>query len=284
MEYPSDIDLESSINGNEYLFHYTSYLSALGILLSQQMRLGSLANMNDPLEFQDHRKEGLVFNGNISDEECYSKIKEYENAVIKKQNAVRLVSFSMDLSSRNHDDCYNNLSKGWARSRMWAQYADNHKGVCLVFDKNNLLESFRKEFTADLCETYCREVRYTNNLEPLKNALWKSCKSLLSSDKIDFLFQKCKDFRDEQEFRLLLINKKMKDDKEAVAFRISNAICAVIPGVRFPREDELSLKEAMKKCNPKIKWLSIWWNYGVPHLSDLERLLAKINKAKENKG
>ena len=284
MEYPSNVDLEYPINGSKYLFHYTSYLSALGILLSQQMRLGSLANMNDPLEFQDHSNEGLIFVGNSPEEECDLKIKNYEKAVIEKQNSVRLASFSMDFFSGNHTDCDNNLSKGWARSRMWAQYADNHKGVCLVFEKKNLVESFRKGLTGDLCKTYCRSVHYTNNLEQLKNALWRSCKSLLSNDKIGFLFQKSKDFRDEQEFRLLLINKKMRDDKEIVSFKISNAICAVIPGVRFPKEDELSLKEAMKKCNPQIKWLSICWNYGIPHLFDFERLLARINEAKRNKG
>ena len=55
MKYPSNTDLEmlASTTAEQYLFHYTTYSSALGILLSGQMRLGALANMNDPLEFQD---------------------------------------------------------------------------------------------------------------------------------------------------------------------------------------------------------------------------------------
>ena len=65
---------------------------------------------------------------------------------------------------------YNNLSKGWARSRMWAQYADNHKGVCLIFDKLCLEKEFKGSFEKSSCETFCDVVNYTNNLNPIRNA------------------------------------------------------------------------------------------------------------------
>jgi len=94
MIYPSEWDLKRFvINGdNPFLFHYTTYSSALGILISQQMRMGSLANMNDPLEFENHRGDGLVFSGNPSNKFLAKKISEFENAVAEKDRAVRLVS------------------------------------------------------------------------------------------------------------------------------------------------------------------------------------------------
>jgi hypothetical protein len=57
MKYPTDSLLESNDprKNDQFLFHYTTYSAALGILLSQQMRLGPLVNKNDPLEFEDHR-------------------------------------------------------------------------------------------------------------------------------------------------------------------------------------------------------------------------------------
>ena len=283
MKYPSNTDLELlvSTNANQYLFHYTTYSSALGILLSGQMRLGALANMNDPLEFQDCRDEGLVFVGSRSPEDCYSDLHDFDNAVIEKQNSVRLASFSMDLADGNQNEFYNNLSKGWARSRMWAQYADNHKGVCLIFDKMNLVQSFENTFKES--ETRYGVVKYTNDLEPLKCALWRSCKSLLTQDKIEYLFQKCEDFRDEQEFRLLLVNKDLKNAEKIVSFSISDSICGIIPGVRFPQENELSLKNARDFCNPNIKWLPIWWSYGMPRLSDPARFKAMIEETMKTK-
>ena len=38
-------------------------------------------------------------------------------------------------STRSPDEDYR---RGYARPRMWEQYGDNHRGVCLVFDKAEL--------------------------------------------------------------------------------------------------------------------------------------------------
>lgn len=188
MQYPSDILLERNVpeKENQFLFHYTTYSATLGILLSQQMRMGPLVNKNDPLEFEDHRDDGRVIHGNPSNEELAIIVGDYINAVDEKERSIRFASFAMDMSFCNppkdsQENCYNNLSKGWARSRMWAQYADNHKGVCLIFDKEKLVKSFKKAF--DSCETYCKEVTYTNNLYPLQESLAQNCKSLLTSEK-----------------------------------------------------------------------------------------------------
>lgn len=284
MKYPSKTLLESNVPRDEnlFLFHYTTYSAALGILLSQQMRLGPLVNKNDPLEFENHRDDGRVICNNPSDEDHDIIVNDYVNAVEEKERSVRFASFAMDMPFYNppkdsQENCYNNLSKGWARSRMWAQYADNHKGVCLIFDKESLVKSFENAF--DLCETYCKEVTYTNNLYPLQESLKQDCKTLLASEQIDFLFQKCQDFRDEQEFRLLLINKNLKKNDELVSFSISDSLCGVIPGARFPKENKISLKKAMECCNSQIRWLPIWWNYGMPHLADAERLMSMIKES-----
>jgi len=37
-------------------------------------------------------------------------------------------------------------SRGFCKPRMWAQYADNHSGVCLVFDWVKIGESIRNAF------------------------------------------------------------------------------------------------------------------------------------------
>lgn len=153
MRYPSCVDLELvvPVEESKFLFHYTTYSSALGILHSRQMRLSSLANMNDPLEFQDYHGDGVVIIGNPSNEECAAQVFSFENALTEKERSVRLACFSMDMPFTNKTEgCqknyYNNLSKGWARPRMWAQYADNHKGVCLIFDKGCLINSFKNAF------------------------------------------------------------------------------------------------------------------------------------------
>jgi hypothetical protein len=275
MQYPSCVDLEQvvPVEESKFLFHYTKYSSALGILRSQKLRLSSLATMNDPLEFQDHHGDGVMLEGMPTNEECASQVFMFENAVTEKEKSVRLACFSMDIPFANKTEgsqknYYNNLSKGWARSRMWAQYAENHKGICLIFDKACLLETFSNTFVEKTCKTFCKAVNYTNNLAHLKDVLSQPCESYLTSDKIDFLFQKCEDFRDEQEFRLLLINKKLKDAKKLVSFSIADSLCGVIRGARFPDENKASLDKAIEACNPQIRHFSIWWDYGTPNLND----------------
>ena len=70
MIYPTTAELLTFIHDeqNQFLFHYTKYSSALEILLSKQMRLGSLINMSDPLEFENHHGEPIAFRGNPSKE------------------------------------------------------------------------------------------------------------------------------------------------------------------------------------------------------------------------
>ncbi len=261
MKILSESDLLKSFpeEDNQYLFHYTAYPSALNILLSHQLRLGSLEKMNDPLEFEDHHGQPLMYQGERSEEEYEEMVCDYEGAVSEKERSVRFASFSMD-----RYPCCNNFSKGWARSRMWAQYADNHKGVCLVFDKTNLIKAFESSFKNDVCRTYCKEIDYTNNLQLLGDTLSLPCKSLLTEDKIDFLFRKSADFRDEQEFRLLLINSTLRDSKEIVSFSIADSICGVITGARFPTENKPALKKAVECCYLSIKIFPISWHYGLP--------------------
>ncbi len=282
MVYPSEFDLMRDFQKekNRFLFHYTTYSSALGILLSRQMRMGFLVNMNDPLEFVSHRDDGIVTHGGTN-EEVFSKLNQFTNAVIEKERSVRLASFSVDMpdndqSNTCQENFYNNLNFGWGRSRMWAQYADNHKGVCLIFDRECIEKEFKDAFESKSCECFCKKVIYTNDLEPIRDALSHPCDSFLTADKIDFLFQKCQDFRDEQEYRLLLINKKLKDPNETVSFSIENSVCGVITGVKFPKENKSSLEAAIKSCNPQIRRFYVRWDYGMPNISEPARWLAMV--------
>ena len=77
---------------------------------------------------------------------------------------------------------------------------------------------------------------------------------------------------------MLLINKKLRDNKDIVSFPISNSICGVIPGAKFPKENEASLRKAIETLNKKIRWLPIWWDYGEPQLHDSVRFKSMIDK------
>jgi Protein of unknown function (DUF2971) len=50
---------------------------------------------------------------------------------------------------------------GWARARMWEQYAERYRGVCLVFDKERLTQRFAEALEGGtVTRTYHRSVIY----------------------------------------------------------------------------------------------------------------------------
>jgi Protein of unknown function (DUF2971) len=62
------------------------------------------------------------------------------------RDAMRVLAFSRDVGDgvgvRPGFDCC------WARPRMWEQYGDNHRGACLLFDRDRL-EAFLQNGVGD---------------------------------------------------------------------------------------------------------------------------------------
>ena len=77
------------------LFHYTSYFKGLSILESNILWAGQLSGMNDPLEFRPVGQE-FSWSGDVSNDKTCSKMKELNEANRKRNDSIRLLSFSVD--------------------------------------------------------------------------------------------------------------------------------------------------------------------------------------------
>jgi hypothetical protein len=126
------------------LCHYTKRETALEkILLNKTIRLGKLGLTNDPKETKTKSIQVL---SDVSDRGHidYRKIAKYAEMVTKNEWKVFCLTKSLPpVPERTRQDIYlNYFSNGYNRPRMWAQYGENHSGVCLVFDGNRLSEKF----------------------------------------------------------------------------------------------------------------------------------------------
>lgn len=266
--------LIDNIRGNDMLlYHYTSLDSSLKILESNRLRLSNLANLNDPLEF--HNFGGFGFNGfcnNISKvlDELVASLKE-------RENTVRLLCFCKD-EFCNQSECQNEkaqhkadnlLHKGWARSRMWAQYADNHKGVCLVFNKPEFKTEFEKKRNNHIKILDDRQITYTNYLHELESEMTYELNTknsdetfyhyYLNEKRLQYLFLKCEDYRDEIEYRFALIDDSLKSSADEVFVDFGKSLKAIILGQRF--------STFIKVVPPfDVEQYRIHWNYGIPEL------------------
>lgn len=130
---------EREFNTKKYLYHYTSFLTAIKIIQGDSLRFSMINGMNDTLE----AKPKVI----ISQENA-----EYRKLVcnilndLKKLN-IQLLCFSKDGGKNKSSDDENvpelikysdYIGRGFALPRMWAQYAQNNSGVCLIFNKSKL--------------------------------------------------------------------------------------------------------------------------------------------------
>ena len=125
-----------------YVAHYTQCTTAIDyILASNTLKLGPLSKTNDPRETKVWR---FAVGGNSSthDENIALSRRNTEfDALLKRGCKVLCVS----------EDAYdawktNTSQRAYGKPRMWYQYAENHKGVCLIFDKDALNSRIQQQF------------------------------------------------------------------------------------------------------------------------------------------
>ena len=172
---------------DKFLYHYTNSKALFEILKSMSLRVGSFKDLNDLNEADIFSSSSNV--GQNSSDEVERFIKEYCGQIGFTKNYI------VD------DTCY----PGCNRPRMWAQYADNNKGACIVINESTFLkknkEVLEKASFWDICNMqYNRQIEDDN---------WVS-----NDDKLEFLklnysrlfFKKHRDWEHEDERRIYTIN------------------------------------------------------------------------------
>lgn len=116
--YRTDLNYKKD---NNLLYHFTTTDSLLKILSNMTLKLSTFANLNDLNEAD--------INCDWSDSFNHIKIKDF----IQKQ--CKLISFSQNYV---YNEVYHEA--GYNHPRMWAQYANNNTGVCIVLDEKKFKE------------------------------------------------------------------------------------------------------------------------------------------------
>ncbi|MEB4872108.1 DUF2971 domain-containing protein [Priestia megaterium] len=117
------------------LLHFTSADTAINyIFKNKTLRFNSFKRVNDPRESKDWPFKVFCFY-----EQNYNKFhegifKELHNYIM---NHVFISCFSVQNAGKSLSDINHDL-------RMWAQYGDNHQGVCILFNKNQLEKEIQR--------------------------------------------------------------------------------------------------------------------------------------------
>jgi hypothetical protein len=165
--------LTDDFETDKYLYHYTTVTKLIKILSSQELRFSSLNQTNDTTEsktkirfLEDDEKENI-------DNEQARIINQY---ITQRNKNVCLLCFSKDVKLKptekerikqlyadpDRDIFFDVTGRGFALPRMWAQYAGNHEGACLVIDKKEL----EKRIKNDVANFQQGSVQYKGAFSP----------------------------------------------------------------------------------------------------------------------
>ena len=244
----------------EEVCHYTKANTALKILSTKKLRISQFKVTNDPRESKERNaaiiwvtydagdiKKGYTsLSSNPTQDKIAQQIHQIANRIALEEWKVLCVTLHRPAKAVSdiQDEVYNHcIRHGYSRPRMWAQYAENHTGVCFVIDAKKLNEIIHNTLNSR-CKIFQGRVSYNykrlvHNTIPIKDEvgdineedLIKELRShYITYHKEAFLI-KHPDWRDEREYRWVLHN----PEKSHLFIPIGNAIKAIFVGVDFPK-------------------------------------------------
>jgi len=275
-------ELRNPLVDDDLIYHYTTGADCIEhILADRRLRFTSLSRTNDPLEYQDfyHSATGT---GTTRDQLKQLLDKGFRINDILKQFC-KICCFSIDQEPGTVPNATGLFHKEFAKSRMWSQYANYHRGVCLVFSASRLYEILMPDTESlrvsqeSIVDIFKGKVEYNNFLRKLDetltieysaNELKKSEIDRIRENAQAYLFTKLEDYKDEQEYRIVLYSSKGFLDGESAYVRFGDALQCVILGCSFPNVYEQNIITFSKK---KIEFgvVKLNWIHGMPNLQDI---------------
>lgn len=238
------------------------------------MKLGRFDQTNDPRE--THRWEfhaGAIARSKdlSSDEYASGTLSAWLSAAI--QGRAKVACFCTDTAPLTGDHYADVYKRGFSRPRMWAQYGDKHRGVCLIFDKARFIQALRTAFEGEGSLLICQPVEYRNH--PGVPSLREHEFSVTAEDLEQLgraqyprhhvgrywrrlFFEKALDWRDEVEWRALL----MTDTEDPTFVETSAALVGVVHGAEIVPQVSDKLIETCDK--PEVGHLGLLWKNGFP--------------------
>jgi hypothetical protein len=248
----------------QFIYHYTDRDAGFAhIVPTRTLRFSRLSAMRDPVENKDWI-QGLLAPITWPDADV-QKVVDLVHSTLESTHIL-----SLTLDSPLQPGASAQHARGYARPRMWEQYAENHKGICLVFDRARFHEALMHSLPAHP-DTFAGEVAYADlPLQDHAKARALDVTSLAVEGDGDIeaglrahigrhypelLFRKLEDWRSEREYRYVLVDETVRD--VTVEYR---GLRAVIVGERFPSWQVAGAAAACREAGVVLRMMQ-WGAY-----------------------
>lgn len=253
-------------SGDGFLYHYTSLKTACDyILKNKQLLLNSFEKANDPQDANDW------FLSPFSNNPAKYDLKHILKTSKEIKKTIRMTCFSQDKIVFEPKKPNLDINKcGFCNPQLWHYYGDRNSGVCLVFDKRKLLESFKSQYGAI---SQSKSVEYVNRPLGFSNEMpeyqyvpdlfdkigaFDYCKKeLINNKRADYLlFQKSEAWSNENEFRIITL----ATEEQMIFLDIKDSLRMICFGANTTVEDiekTYQLKDSLgfRSCSiGKVFW------------------------------
>jgi hypothetical protein len=252
-----------------YLYHYTTRDAALGnILPLRQLRLSPLAWTNDPRGSQPwlYGFSGPFGDAGAGADDIMDLTQAIDDRIRSTTKVACLTRSDPELMAEDGADY--NFARGWSHSRMWDRYAEGHRGVCLVFDREKLSRQMGTTLTSGVL--WEKPVEYENVPQAdayAQNLSYPEIESLSVEAVAEqhvaqhwqaLFFFKSRDWESEWEYQWVYRN-----GQPGPAFvAIEDALAGVMVGANFPEVDIPLLRHFSDALD--FSTARCWWRNGFP--------------------
>jgi len=267
------------LESDDALFHYTKVSVALEhILPDARLRLSLLRDTNDPREYKFKLLNMQGWSLPPGAEELLDRAHPVFDRILR--NECRVVCFCTNAppivqteDEELHQDPYSS-NVGWSKSRMWSQYGENHRGLCLVLSKAAILQQLATvqetlDWFASGAVTYLKEDRIPRSAVTLDGNLLANqgveryCSGHIESYHEALFLTKHVDYRDESEYRFIVADHNGRNE----SLNISNSLRAVVAGDRTPKVYFPLIRTLAEKYQAACR--HAYWDRGKAHLLQL---------------
>ena len=261
----------------ETMYKYTSSTRALEILMNKQIYFAKSSEFNDPFDGQvtfdiDTPEKRTIFIGNLERKYGISiPIKEKQEFINNSSGADKLARAIVNKWQKANSTGYCCLTDTGQSLPMWAHYADNHTGCCLMFDfsKHSNLKSPKDDFPF----YWMKKIEYQKDLP--KYNMGGMCDYIHKSSEWEY----------ENEWRAIMFDKNMsfhpnadfyKECRGAGLYPLGNFLCGVILGYRIKKAAEKKIINAARQRDISVQQAS-------PELYEYGIRLTEINNRRFNR-
>lgn len=230
-----EMNIPEELLDNDLVFHFSKpYLAMEEILHKQKMRFSSFINMNDPYEYKIVSATVSV-RGSMSEGTPSELLERLRDAILYKSKILSLVKTKETVVE---DDSQPACTK----PRLWAQYAEAQYGICLVLSLETFINEIENKYPEvtiyhGLVKYDLQEGKRSSKTELIydkSRSHDENIQAHIYAHQDDIFFRKYKDFRDENEYRIVLVNWTDTRNRD-IFIDLQGILKGVILGERFPQ-------------------------------------------------